>query len=135
MYASPEEKLRKELWKYFNLIGSQIKFPWLIIGDLNEVVSAEEKRGGRLFKGKHENSLINCICSCELIDLGFSGPALTWNNLSGGGARVKKRLNRGICNDKWRTFFPEAAVTHLTQVHSNHHPLLLELDARGKGRK
>ena len=79
-----------------------------------------------------KNNLWDCINSCELIDLGFNGPTLTWNNLREGGARVRKRLDRALCNEEWRIQFPEAAVTHLAWAHSDHHPLLLEVAIRGK---
>ncbi|XP_071927190.1 uncharacterized protein [Coffea arabica] len=116
IYALPDRGLCRELWKYLKLVGSRINYPWLIIGDLNEIVEADEKMAD----------------NCELIDFGFNGPPLTWNNLWEGGARVRKHLDRALCNEDWRLQFPEAAVTHLAPAHSDQHPLLLEDAIRGR---
>ncbi|XP_071939846.1 uncharacterized protein [Coffea arabica] len=123
IYASPEKELQKLLWKYLQELGEKVKFPWLLLGDFNEVVDSTEKRGGRRFVGEYSNSLIECIQICELIDLGFSGPALTWNNCREGGANVRKRLDRVLCNGMWNLDYQKASVTHLTRTHSDHHPI------------
>nr|XP_027075627.1 uncharacterized protein LOC113699453 [Coffea arabica] len=95
----------------------------LMLGDFNEVVDSTEKREGRHFVGKYSNSLIDCIWRYELIDLGFSGPAHTWNNCREGGATVRKRLDRVLCNGMWNLDYWRASVTHLTRTHSDYHPI------------
>jgi len=47
VYASPDAQVRKPLWGYLKKLDDAINFPWLVVGDLNEVVSGNEKQGGR----------------------------------------------------------------------------------------
>lgn len=66
------------------------------------------------------------IDDCELIDLGFSGPKFTWSR--GYGLRkISIRLDRALANASWRSLFPEATVSHLPNIYSDHTPLLIDL--------
>lgn len=38
-----------------------------------------------------------------------------------------ERLDRYVANSKWINLFPEAHVTHLTRIYSDHCPLKLDL--------
>lgn len=49
-----------------------------------------------------------------MIDLGFIGNRFTWNHGVHIETRNSTRLNRGLCNDERRRFFPSAIVNHLT---------------------
>ena len=77
-----------------------------------------------------------CVCrswedwldSCKLIDLGFSGSSFTWTNKRFGKANIKERLDRLLCNQSWRHLFEEAIVTHLPRTHSDHHPIIIDLE-------
>ena len=53
IYASAEVELRKLLWKYLQELGEKVRFPWLLVGDFNEVTDASEKRGGQRFVGNY----------------------------------------------------------------------------------
>ena len=47
VYANPNGMLRRKLWVYLNSIRKCFKGPWVVMGDFNEIISGEEKRGGR----------------------------------------------------------------------------------------
>lgn len=40
---------------------------------------------------------------------------------------IRERLDRDVANDKWFELFPEAKISHLPHFHSNHCPLLVQL--------
>lgn len=57
-----------------------------------------------------------------MIDLGFVGSCYTWTN-----TRIKERLDRGFCNYRWRTTFPDTFIRHPTRTRFDHCPILLQL--------
>lgn len=64
--------------------------PWAIIGDLNGIVMASERKGPPLInRVREETSLVNVINSCNLIDAGFVGDSLGWERDG-----IHKRLDR-----------------------------------------
>ena len=57
----------------------------------------------------------------------YNGQNYTWCNHRKDGARIWKRLDRGMMNDKWFDRIPQSHITHLSSVGSDHSPLLLEM--------
>jgi hypothetical protein len=72
---------------------------------------------------------------CNLVDLGFRGPKYTWSNCREGRAIIKERLDRGVANMEWRTWFPAALVSVEAAVSSDHAPLILSLKKIPKRKK
>nr|GMD08086.1 uncharacterized protein LOC109157440 [Ipomoea batatas] len=64
-----------------------------------------------------------------LIDMGFNGPKLTWVRTDHSGHTKGARLDRALCNVDWRSRFPEATVTHLPRISSDHAPVLIRVKA------
>ncbi|CAN1178327.1 LINE-1 retrotransposable element ORF2 protein [Linum perenne] len=94
--------------------------PWVVVGDFNSILSAEDKRGGAGFVRARNKSFIDTVDLCGLSDLPFHGPKFTWarNN-------VLVRLDRALVKDRWLTLFPESRVLHLHKLKSDHRPILL----------
>lgn len=46
-------------------------------GDVNQILSAEDKAGGQSTAWWKSGQLWNTLNSCEFIDIGFSGPSYT----------------------------------------------------------
>ena len=97
------------------------------MGDFNEVLSEEEKAGGNPICQRRVRAILDCMNECQMLDLGFSGPKFTWTNKKDLGGLIQCRLDRVWANPDWKTSFPEANVTHLARVNSDHCPLLLKL--------
>ena len=72
-------------------------------------------------------AILDCMNVCQMMDLGFSGPKFTWTNKRDLGGLIQCRLDRVWANPNWKTSFPEANVTHLARVNSDHCLLLLNL--------
>lgn len=68
IYASPNITLRSKVWE--NLIEQHASYiePWLVGGDFNDILSQNEKIGGRLINTKSSKILWNSINGCNLID-------------------------------------------------------------------
>ncbi|XP_023889031.1 uncharacterized protein LOC112001096 [Quercus suber] len=99
----------------------------LLLGDFNEVLSSEDKFGGRNINLNRALDFKECLDSCSLLDLGFSGPKFTWSNLRQVSDLILDRIDRCFANPSWRLLYPEASVTHLPRVFSDHCLVLLEL--------
>nr|POF10195.1 hypothetical protein CFP56_14135 [Quercus suber] len=60
------------------------------------------------------------------VDLGYNGSKFTWAKGKWGNASIKRRLDRGIANISWRLAFPNATISHLGAIRSDHAPILLD---------
>lgn len=128
MYASPRLIERKILWSNLTKVAQLHNLPWLVLGDFNEVLCGEDKYGGRQVNINRALEFKECLDLCNLLDLGFSGLKFTWSNLRQVTNLILERIDHCFGNPSWRIAFPEALVTHLPQVFTDHCLVLLELN-------
>lgn len=64
------------------------------------------------------------------VDLGCIGSRFTWHYGTRAETRRAARLDRALCCSGWRRAFSNATVSHLNHSHSDHCPILLELEGR-----
>ena len=127
IYASPKFSRRKLLWNDLCVVVINFNLPWLVIGDFNEVMSQNEKWGGRPINNHRANLFKQTINNCNLLDLGFNGPKFTWTNKRKNNP-IYERLDRGFGNGDWFDAFPNSCIWHLTKITSDHAPVLCLLD-------
>ncbi|KAG5562963.1 hypothetical protein RHGRI_005637 [Rhododendron griersonianum] len=127
VYASPNPRLRETLWEDLNFFAANNNNnPWVAAGDFNEVATADESRSNTPdSSASARRRFADNINNCDLMDMGFTGPKLTWTNGRQGLACVQKRLDRGLCNEEWRELFPEGMIQTLPRTYSDHSPLIL----------
>lgn len=126
-YGTPYYRAKKTFWDSLVEQVSKVDDPWLMIGDLNEVVDALEKFGGRPVwrKSLYLQTFLNDTGG---VYLGFRGRKFTWTNGQEGLALIKERLDRAVVNDYWILHFPKATMEHLEMEMSDHCPILLHKD-------
>ncbi|XP_019160127.1 PREDICTED: uncharacterized protein LOC109156749 [Ipomoea nil] len=110
VYGSPTHHLRRRLWRDLRQSSRSITGPWLTAGDFNSVVQREETMNYSSFSSQRSSDFVNWIQEEGLIDLGFSGPKLTWIKDGSSDSIKGARLDRALCNTAWRTRFPDALV-------------------------
>ena len=66
------------------------------------------------------------VDDCDLVDLGFSGPKLTWNNIREGVDNIQERLERFLTDVLWRDRFQRFCVEHMGFNSLDHRPILLK---------
>lgn len=128
VYASPDLETRNLLWDELRTIADNYSGPWVAIGDFNEIISHSEKSGGRAPIPSRLAGYRDIINYCDFLDLGFTGPQFTWTNKRDGRCLIKQRIDRAWANPSWKALFPNSELFHLPRVHSDHCPLLLNLD-------
>ncbi|XP_028068131.1 uncharacterized protein LOC114270746 isoform X1 [Camellia sinensis] len=126
VYASPDPVLCNQLWKDLEDKAETMDKPWLVAWDFNDYASLNEIRS---FSPSHNigrtQKFFDRVNSCNLIDLGSSGPRMTCTNNRQGLTNTMERLDRAVCNAEWRTMFPEATVRVLPRTYSDHSPLVV----------
>ncbi|KAL4302657.1 hypothetical protein GQ457_10G023960 [Hibiscus cannabinus] len=99
VYASPDARIRKDLWPQLAALNLSEAVPWVLGGDFNAIPESQDRLGGSRRR---------------------SGPRFTW-----GRGILLQRLDRCVGNDKWLDQWPQSYVSHLARLGSDHHPILL----------
>lgn len=100
--------------------------PWLVVGDFNYYANQSERRSYSTNQSStRPQKFLERINKCKLLDLGSSGPRMTWTNNRQGLANTMERLDRALCNEDWQTMFPEETVKVLPRTYSDHSPLVV----------
>ncbi|PON50110.1 Endonuclease/exonuclease/phosphatase [Parasponia andersonii] len=97
------------LWASSSIPTQINHLPWVCGGDFNEVVSVGEKIGGNDRSIAAILSFRIALADCDISNLGFSGPLITWNNRWGDVANIQERIDREndcieIVNSYWDSF-------------------------------
>lgn len=95
-YGFPERSRRRESWDMIRNLSVASTIPWCIIGDFNDMVSVEEKRGGQRQPRALLDGFVETLIDCGLEDLGFTGDMYTWERARGTDRWVQERLDRGL---------------------------------------
>ncbi|XP_075521409.1 uncharacterized protein LOC142554629 [Primulina tabacum] len=130
-YGYPERHRRKESWRLLKTIAAASNLPWCIVGDFNDLLYTEDKKGlvehlEWLFRGFR-----NTINECALQELHLQGYPFTWSRSRGKPNAVEERLDRAFGNSEWMAQFPEAQLINLVAPISDHSPLLLKTVSTG----
>lgn len=95
VYASPVSSVQGNLWDHLIALRNSIQGPWMVIGDLNEILYSTEVAGGS-FLPSRANLLANVLHQCNFIDLHTIDGLYTWRKNVQNGGHVRKRLDRCI---------------------------------------
>ena len=80
VYANPRFVERCLLWDNLKTVSELHSFSWVMAGDFNEVLMGEDKYRGRAVNICRALRFQDCLDSCRMIDIGFSGTCFTWSN-------------------------------------------------------
>lgn len=102
VYASNMMEDRKVIWEDLCHHKNSMMFrnkAWIVMGDLNEILEADESSGfesfGRIPRGMRDFQ--RAVLHCNLTDMGYQGPLFTWCNKREG--VICKKLDRILIND------------------------------------
>jgi hypothetical protein len=126
-YGPPETGIRTRSWALLRQLHALADWPWVLLGDFNEIVALEEKYGMEDRSLRQMAGFWEVLSDCSLLDLGFIGSEFTWSNNREDEALVRVRLDHGVATQNWKALFPNATVSHLTVVNSDHMGLLMDM--------
>ncbi|KAF4400027.1 hypothetical protein G4B88_021241 [Cannabis sativa] len=125
-YAPPRRDDRAEFWNELGKFFDAQVDPWIVMGDLNSVLSSIEKVGGRPVTQAEGEGLRNFLFNHGAIDLVGVGAFFTWTNGQDEDHIIKEKLDRVIVSPEWLTHFKKAGVRNLSIRHSDHAPIILD---------
>uniref|UniRef100_A0A803QEA0 Reverse transcriptase domain-containing protein n=1 Tax=Cannabis sativa TaxID=3483 RepID=A0A803QEA0_CANSA len=125
MHGEPNRSLRKKTWDLMNELNNKMNLPWYIIGDLNNVTSQGDKRGGNPYPNWLVGGFNEALAECSLHDLELCGYPYTWEKSRGTVDWVEVRIDRALVNQAWLDFFPFAKLYNLEISMSDHCPIHL----------
>ncbi|CAL1398314.1 unnamed protein product [Linum trigynum] len=99
--------------------------PWVCMGDFNQILSGEEKRGGNPIDETNALEFREALEFCGLLDCGYEGYPFTWENSRENENYIEERLDRCVANWDWKLNYPNHKVSHLDWCGSDHCPILL----------
>ncbi|XP_074300079.1 uncharacterized protein LOC141631286 [Silene latifolia] len=115
---------REPLWANIKRFRPPSTIPWVLGGDFNCVLLAEERLGGS-FNLAEAEPFQQCLEDCEVMDLQASGSFYTWNNKQPPETRVYSRLDRALVNQGWTDHFPDMYANFLPEGHFDHSPCVI----------
>ncbi|XP_062028661.1 uncharacterized protein LOC133744595 [Rosa rugosa] len=120
LYGNPATADRHLNWALLRSLWAESALPWVVVGDMNELLHAYEKEGGVVRRERQMQPFRDALSQCDLFDLGFHGSPFTWR-----GPGMRSRLDRAVASVTWSDIFPAARVLHLSPVHGDHVPILV----------
>uniref|UniRef100_A0A803Q0M3 Reverse transcriptase domain-containing protein n=1 Tax=Cannabis sativa TaxID=3483 RepID=A0A803Q0M3_CANSA len=125
-YAPPCRSLRLDFWKELSVNMSNFSCPWIVMGDLNSILSADEKCGGRPVTRAEGQGLREFIFNLGGIDLEGVGAIFTWTNGKNWKRLIREKLDRVVVSADWISNFKKAGVRNLAVRHSDHGAIVLD---------
>ncbi|KAL7186742.1 hypothetical protein ACSBR2_028466 [Camellia fascicularis] len=125
VYAPPQRGNRRGFWGQFKKMVSENKYPFLCIGDFNEIGAMGEKQGGVDCRMSQIQLFVELLSDCAIMDLEFNGAPYTWSNNQLRENNIRERLDRAVATIDWRALYSCAQVFHEVQVGSDHCPIIL----------
>jgi hypothetical protein len=111
-YGEPKVQDRPQMWSLLKSIKTNMKEPWLMVGDFNEAMWQHEHFSATRRNEQQMENFRNTLSFCNLHDLGFSDLPWTYNNKQKGRKNVRVRLDRAVAYPDWSNKFPNTMVNH-----------------------
>lgn len=127
VYGPTKYSAKRIFWGDMTEWFNNEEIPWLVFGDLNEIVDNSKRFWGKELSGRRL-FLKEFIQLTRAIDLGCFGRKFTWINKQDGAANIRRQLDRALADSGWLSLSPSVTVQHLTMEKSDHTPILIRTE-------
>jgi len=76
-YGFPESGQRRDSWNFLRSLSNNISLPWCILGDFNDILDVNEKRGGFVRVRWLINGFRHAVSDAGLVDVFMEGYPFT----------------------------------------------------------
>lgn len=124
-YGNPERSRRRESWQLIKHLATLSSLPWALMGDFNDILSSNEKRGRHPQPQWLINGFRDAVECSGLRELPFEGYQYTWERSRDTLDWVEEKLDRILVSDSWVDLFGEARASSIIASSSDHLPIVL----------
>jgi hypothetical protein len=108
-----------------SLVGQKC---WIVGGDLNIILTLEEKKGGKKHLEQDNIKLQELIDSLKLVDIETGNGTFTWSNRQSGPQQIASRLDHFLISETLMLEGPMVEANILPKSGSDHWPVQLWID-------
>ncbi|XP_026399587.1 uncharacterized protein LOC113295466 [Papaver somniferum] len=123
IHAHVKKVQRRFLWSEMEII-SDLKKPWIALGDSNAVISQDEKMCGKSPNRASMLDFSTCLDNCELIQAPKTGLQFSWSNCQQGKNKIMCTLDKVVFNQQWLQKYGDWVYKVGLRIVSDHAPLL-----------
>ncbi|KAK7255554.1 hypothetical protein RIF29_28967 [Crotalaria pallida] len=133
LYGYPQGALKYQTWSLLTSVAKDIDKPWMVIGDINQVLGPEDKTGGNPVDLLEIDTARICLEVCNLKEIEWCGSRFTWSNRRKHPDSIEEHLDRAFSNNAWSKVWNYSMVSHLPRYSSDHCPIILDSSMRTNG--
>lgn len=126
IYRELDRSKRQETWQLIRNLASSNTLPWCLIGDMNNVLSQQDKVDGRPYPSRLLQGFHQVFEDCNLVDMDLHGYKFTWSRGTEETNHIEIRLDKALVNHEFLNVFQEAKISNLEVSTSDHYQILLE---------
>lgn len=121
VYGDTDPSGRSYVWDSISNLHVPNNVAWGCIEDFNEILYQYEKEGMRPHSSVLIENFRTFLDENSLADVELKGCSFTWSNNRIEGY-VREQIDRLLVNGDWRMVFPDASLTALPAISSDHSP-------------
>ncbi|GLT51810.1 hypothetical protein SLA2020_251920 [Shorea laevis] len=129
IYAQPHAAMKELFWSDMGNLAQNMEDSWVVLGDFNDILTVDEASPKAMRGFVRTQRFRERLESCGLHSTEPLGCKFTWFRKQGGRVLLRERLDRALFNFRALEDLPDAKVINLPRLYSDHHPILLCLDA------